>query len=257
MLVRFDDLENKMRALEALDDARFMPGVFAVARVDGRSFTRLTKEIANFEAPFDLRFSDYMAATALHLCNCGFQTIYAYTQSDEISLLFRAEDETFQRKLRKWNSILASEAGAVFSIRLGMPAAFDCRIIPLPNEKSVVEYFSWRQEDAWRNALNAHCYWLLRRQGASIAAATDRLRGASVRTKHELLMQGGINFGSLPGWQKRGVGVYRRPELRSGFNPITAQSVQTTRQAFHVDRELPGKADYEAFVMARLQETCA
>lgn len=33
MLVRFDDLENKMRALEALDDARFMPGVFVVARV--------------------------------------------------------------------------------------------------------------------------------------------------------------------------------------------------------------------------------
>ena len=30
-----------------------LPGVYMVARLDGRSFTRLTKEAHQFEAPFD------------------------------------------------------------------------------------------------------------------------------------------------------------------------------------------------------------
>ena len=34
-----------------------------VARIDGRSFTRLTKEVHNFEAPFDAKFRDLMVET--------------------------------------------------------------------------------------------------------------------------------------------------------------------------------------------------
>ena len=86
-------------------------------------------------------------------------------------------------------------------------AAFDCRISQLPNLELVVDYFRWRREDAHRNALNAHGYWLLRKQGAGVGAATDRLKGMSVAQKNELLFrEGGVNF-NLPAWQRRGVGV--------------------------------------------------
>ena len=44
---------------------------------------------------------------------CGFRVIYAYTESDEISLLFAPEETTFGKKVRKYNSILAGEASAV------------------------------------------------------------------------------------------------------------------------------------------------
>ncbi|MBV8811351.1 MAG: hypothetical protein JO033_21995, partial [Acidobacteriaceae bacterium] len=64
--------------------------------------------------------------------NCGFRSLYAYTQSDEISVLFHPEITTFDRKVRKYNSVLAGEASAKFSLLLGGHACFDCRISELP-----------------------------------------------------------------------------------------------------------------------------
>src|SRR5262245_55690687 len=110
--MKFDELNEKMRIFETAHDHCVLPGVYMVARIDGRNFTRLTKEVHQFEAPYDSRFRDLMCETTAHLMNCGFQTIYGYTQSDEISLLFHRDISTFDRKVRKFNSILAAEASA-------------------------------------------------------------------------------------------------------------------------------------------------
>ena len=169
-----------MRAFETNSDLAVLPGIRMVARVDGRGFTRLTKELHSFEAPFDVRFRDFMIAATKHLMQCGLGFEYGYTQSDEISLLFVRGEGSFGRKLRKLNSVLAGEASAAFTHALGSPASFDCRISQLPRDEDVVDYFRWRQEDAARNALSGHCYWLLRRQGLSQREATARLDGASV-----------------------------------------------------------------------------
>ena len=59
---------------------------------------------------------------------CGFNMLYGFTESDEISLLFSPDENSFGRKLRKLISILAGEASAKFSLRLGDMACFDCRI---------------------------------------------------------------------------------------------------------------------------------
>src|SRR5581483_7379340 len=199
--MRFDDLDLKMRVFETAHDLCVLPGLYMVARLDGRSFTRLTKEVHQFEAPFDPRFRDLMVETAEHLMSgCGFNVVYGYTESDEISLLFALEENSFGRKVRKLISILADEGSARFSLLLGALASFDCRISQLPSVELVVDYFRWRNEDAHRNALNAHCYWLLRKQGQSIGDATAALRGMSVASKNELLFQNGINFNDLPLW---------------------------------------------------------
>ena len=126
--MKFDELDRKMRVFETAHDICVLPGIFMVARVDRRSFTRLAKEVHRFEAPFDARMRDMMAETTAHLMNCGFNVVFGYTQSDEISLLFHPEVGAFDRKLRKYNSILAGEASAKFSLLLGDLAAFDCRI---------------------------------------------------------------------------------------------------------------------------------
>ena len=57
-----------------------------------------------------------MIETVTHLMNCGFKIIYGFTESDEISLLFNLEETTFSRKIRKYNSVLAGEASAKFSL---------------------------------------------------------------------------------------------------------------------------------------------
>src|ERR1700676_3479767 len=196
--MKFDDLDQKMRVLETAHDLCVLPGLYMVARLDGRSFTRLTKEVHHFEAPFDPRFRDLMVGTVEHLMSgSGFSMVYGYTESDEISLLFGPGENSFGRKLRKLISVLAGEASAKFSLLLGALASFDCRISQLPSLELVVDYFRWRSEDAHRNALNAHCNCLLRKQGESVGEATATLKGMSVAHKNELLFRRGVNFNDL------------------------------------------------------------
>jgi tRNA(His) guanylyltransferase len=251
--MKFDDLDAKMRVFETANDFCVLPGIYMVARLDGRSFTRLTKEVQKFQAPFDVRFRDLMAETAEHLMTC-FNIVFAYTEGDEISLLFALEEDSFGRKLRKLVSILAGEASAKFSLLLGAVAVFDCRICQLPSVELVVDYFRWRNEDAHRNALNAHCYWLLRKQGQDVGEATAALKGLSVADKNELLFRNGVNFNEIPLWQRRGIGLYSEEYDRPAENPITGEKVVARRKRIRRDVELPMKDEYSAFLRKLVAE---
>lgn len=250
--MNFDELDKKMRIYEQSIDQCILPDMYLVARLDGRSFSRLTKEVCNFEAPFDVRFRDMMVNTVKQLMDCGFRVVYGFTESDEISLLFHKEEATFGRKVRKFNSILAGQASAAFSLQLGQVIAMDCRMVPLPSIEKVKDYFLWRQEDAHRNALNAHCYWMLRKEGMGAQEATAQLDGKSISYKNELLFSRGINFDKLPAWQKRGIGVFWADVEKVGFNPITKQEVLTTRRELTVEYDLPLGQQYGDMVASFL-----
>ncbi len=247
--MKFDDLDQKMRIFETAHDQCVLPGIYMVARLDGRSSTRLTKEVHKFESPFDLRFRDLMVETAEYLMtDCGFNVVYGYTESDEISLLLALGEASFGRKVRKLVSILAGEGSAKFSLLLGAIASFDCRISQLPSVDLVVDYFRWRNEDAHRNALNAHCYWLLRKQDKGVAQVTGTLKGMSVAQKNELMFQNGANFNDIPLWQKRGIGLYWEEYDRAAENPVTGEKTVARRRRVHRDLELPMKDDYSDFL---------
>ena len=246
--MKFDDLDLKMRIYETAPDRCVVPNMYMVARLDGRNFTRLTKETYAFEAPFDDKFRDLMIDTLKHLMNCGFKVIYGYTESDEISLLFDLNENAFGRKHRKYTSILAGEASAKFSSLLGGMGVFDCRIAELPNAELVMDYFRWRNEDAYRNALNAHCYWRLRQEQLNSTQATRRLEKLSVAQKNELLFQYGINFNDLPNWQKRGIGAYWKRYSKEGQNPVLGQSARVERSALYIDLDLPMRENYSQMV---------
>ncbi|SKA31499.1 tRNA(His) 5'-end guanylyltransferase [Chitinophaga eiseniae] len=250
--MKFEELDKKIRIYESANDMVVLPGMYIVARVDGRGFTRLTKEIHPFEAPFDERFRDYMTETVKHLMNTGFNIVYGYTQSDEISLLFHPDETAFSRKHRKYISILAGEASARFSMLLGSVATFDCRLSELPNKQLVSDYFRWRHEDAHRNSLSAHCYWRLRKEGLSVKAATEKIERLSNADKNELLFRYNINFNDLPSWQKRGIGVYWREVEKKGLNPVQERVVTTKRRILHTEYELPMKDEYNDFVLQRI-----
>jgi len=246
--MKFDDLDIKMRVYETSHDRCILPEMYIVARIDGRGFTRLTKEVHQFEAPFDEKFRDLMVETVKHLMNCGFNVIYGYTESDEISLLFHPNENLFGRKTRKYISILAGEASAKFSCLLGSAAAFDCRLSELPNKKLIEDYFRWRNEDAHRNALNAHCYWRLRHDNFTVSEATAKIEGMSVAAKNELLFQYGINFNNVPAWQKRGIGLYWKDVKKEGFNPKTNEHVWVDKRVLYTDLELPMREGYNKFI---------
>ncbi len=247
--MRFDDFDKQMRVYEESLDQYILPDMYIVVRLDGRSFTKLTKEICKFEAPFDIKFRDLMVDTVKSVMECGFRIIYGYTESDEISLLFHPDDNTFGRKVRKINTTLAGEASAAFSLALGRVATFDSRVIPLPNKEKVADYFIWRQEDSHRNSLNAHCYWALRKDGANQNEATLELEGKDVPFKNELLFKKGINYNDLPSWQKRGIGVYYKDVKKEGYNPISNETVMTDRRELIADYEIPLGDEYRRFIL--------
>lgn len=246
--MKFDDLDSTMRVFETGHDHCVLPGIYIVARLDGRNFTRLTKEEHDFEAPFDERFRDAMAQTVEHLMDCGFRVIYGYTESDEISLLFDRHEKAFGRKTRKLNSVLAGEASAKFSLLLGGIGCFDCRISQLPTASNVVDYFRWRNEDAHRNALNAHCYWSLRKEGQDANQATKALLKLSIGEKNKLLFQRGVNFDDLPSWQRRGIGIVWEQYEKEAVNEKTGQPVTATRRRLKWILDLPMRDEYSDFI---------
>lgn len=231
-----DVFDKQMRAMEYFHTLRLLPGAWVIIRVDGRGFSRVTA--TRFQKPFDPAFRDLMVQTAQALMQ-DLHGIYAYTESDEISVLFPPTWDRFDRRLEKVVSISAAVASAAFTRIYGDPVQFDSRLWLGAKDESVVDYFRWRQADAARGALNGWCYWTLRQSGASIEAATTALQGASVADKNELLFRHGINFNNLPRWQRRGTGVYWEAYTKEGYNPKLRQKTLATRRRLKVDQDLP------------------
>jgi tRNA(His) guanylyltransferase len=240
-----DRFEAYMRRFEYFHDLRLLPETWTVIRVDGRGFSRLTT--AAFDKPFDARFHDLMVGVATTLLE-ELGGIYAYTESDEISVLFPRNWDLFDRELEKLVSVSAALASAAFTHAHGASAHFDSRVWLGPDAAHVVDYFKWRMADCARCALNGWSYWTLREEGQSARAATRTLDGLSTSAKHELLFARGVNFAELPTWQRRGTGLYWESYEKEGYNPVTKETVTAMRRRVKIDRDLPMGEGYEALI---------
>ena len=252
----FVHFDKMMRVYEESLDQKIIPGVYMIVRLDGRCFHQLTDKY--FKKPFDEVFAEFMKATTIHLMEeSGFKCTYGYIQSDEISLLIDFNSELFNRKVRKFDSILAGEASAKFSMLMkslfenfNETAVFDARVIPIPNEETLWDYFLWRQEDCHRNALNSWCYHTLLAKGASKKEANDALLKRSLSDKNELLFQNGINYNDVPNWQKRGIGLYYKTKnFYKEKDNKSKGKVMYMRDILKVDLNLPyDRANYIRFL---------
>ncbi len=251
-----DPLGERMRAFERACDPVALPDTWLLVRLDGRGFTRLTKELHDFEKPFDLRFRAMMIETAGALMQDGM-AVMALTHSDEITLVLAPESQVFGRRLGKLSTVMAGAASATFSLALGGPGTFDARVSQLPTLEHVLDYIDWRQSDAHRNALSGHCYWALRREGQAARQATSALEGASVADKNELLFQRGINVDQLPSWQKRGVALVWSQVVIEGTDPRTGETVETTRRRLTTKLELPYGAQMREWAVTQLRPESA
>jgi tRNA(His) guanylyltransferase len=240
-----DEFESRQRAREYFHGLSVLPGAWTVVRVDGRGFSRFTE--TRFDKPFDPRFSELMVEAAQTLLT-ELGGRYAYAESDEISVLLDPGFDLFGRAVEKLVSISAGVATAAFTHAAGEPAHFDARLWVGVGVGDVVDYFSWRQADAARCALNGWCYWTLRKNGQSGSQATRELHKASTADKNEMLLSHGINVNELPAWQRRGIGLWWEAYERPGYDPVRGVEVTANRRRVKVDRELPMKDEYQRFV---------
>ena len=249
--MNFKIFDHKMRVFETSSDHCVPQGSYMVARLDGRGFTKLTNRM---DKPFSTVFNIRMCDTVKHLMGCGFNILYAYTQSDEISLLFHPSENSFNRKTRKFISILAGEASAVFTLSFGHPAVFDCRISALPDVGTAVDYFRWRQSDCLRNALNSMCYHALRNDGQSSRQATKTLKGVPVKEKKQLYTDiTGDCFREEKSWKRLGIGFSWKKVKSTGYNPISEQHVDTYSNRIIEDPFLPEGEEYSEYIAKLLE----
>jgi tRNA(His) 5'-end guanylyltransferase len=246
--VKFRKLDNIMRKYETASDQKIPPEFPVVLRLDGHAFHTLTNN-NNFKKPFDDRIRDYMVDTARHLVeHSPLKIRYAYTQSDEISLLIDPFETSFNRKIRKILSNTSAYASAKFTKVSGLMGAFDNRYMIYPTREVYITYFRWRQSDSERNSLNTWVHYTLINQGFTASQATRKAKNMKKGDKHDLLFKYDINYNDLPLWQKRGIGIYWEKYQKNGFNPKTGENVTVDRKRIKVDYELPTGEDYSVFL---------
>jgi tRNA(His) 5'-end guanylyltransferase len=219
-----DPLGDRMKLYEMAEAGRrLLPLLPAIARLDGRGFSRFTHGL---ERPYDRRMSDLMIETTRYLIHetvacCG------YTQSDEITLGWYcpdfAQDMFFGGRISKMLSTLAAEASVYFNHRLRdfLPAefatrlpTFDCRVWNVPNLEEGANAFLWRELDASKNSVS---------MAARHYYTHGELANRSSREMQELLFQKGVNWNDYPAFFKRGTYLQRRKLTRA----FTAEELET------------------------------
>ena len=155
-------LGDRMKEYESSSQLRLPRRMPVIIRLDGKAFHTWTKGL---DLPFDDTFIGMMAATAKFLVDNIQGAVFAYGQSDEISIMLRNYDSLntdpwYDNNIQKIVSVSASLATAKFNElaaqHLENPklAFFDSRVWVMPKEE-VVNYFIWRQQDATRNSIRA------------------------------------------------------------------------------------------------------
>jgi tRNA(His) 5'-end guanylyltransferase len=208
-----------------------------IIRLDGRSFHTLARDL-ELVKPYDENFYRVISEVCNDLFN-EFSPLFAYTFSDEISLLL--DNVPFDGRIEKIDSVIASFAASSFVIHYNTqfkkPPAFDSRIIPI-NDSDILHYFKWRQDESWRNCVNSHGISYLKSKYSN-SQANDKINGMSLSDVHELLFQNGINLNDVETYKKRGIGIYRKNKKVVGFNKKENKNQTSYRSYVYTDWELP------------------
>lgn len=225
-----------MTSRELYSDIRSIAPIFI--RLDGRAFHRLA-HILNLARPFDERFSEAMCTVCQQLLkDSGLCGTLAFTFSDEISVYLPTLP--FSGRVEKIDSVVASFAASALTISLELdePVAFDARIVQAGGDVTK-NYLIERQQEAWRNQMNAWCQQALINEGITPARAAEVLKGKTSPQLHEMMFARGINLAKTPAWQRRGIMVYRSAEERQGYDPMKEERVIVSRRVVTIDRDLP------------------
>ncbi|MDX3515898.1 tRNA(His) guanylyltransferase Thg1 family protein [Streptomyces caniscabiei] len=203
-------LGDRMKRYEAVQRAVLPRRTYTLLRVDGRAFHSYLR---GAQKPFDKTFMANMDTVAEALCAEITGSVFAYTQSDEISILITdfatvQTEPWFGGVVAKQLSVSAALATAVLNERRPGRALFDARVFTIADPVEVANYFLWRQRDAVRNSIS---------MAAQAHFSPARLHGVNGGGMQELLYtEAGVNWNDYPDGCKRGRVTVRR----TGERPV-------------------------------------
>ena len=104
------------------------------------------------------------------MAESGLNPDFAYTFSDEISLYLT--QLPFGGRVEKIDSVAASYAASSLTLAWALVTrlSFDARVVPA-TPAFAMEYMANRQDEAWRNHINAYCQQALIEEGMSATEA--------------------------------------------------------------------------------------
>lgn len=213
-----DELGNRMKEQYENRTRYFLPRrTFTILRLDGKAFHTYTRGL---KKPFDDGLSEDIDNAIIAMLPQIQGVVFAYTQSDEISILLTdfattQTDAWFDGNIQKMSSVAASIMTAEFNrlrilrhqcqvnesqkkleeiVGIGNVftqqyprslAYFDCRTFTIPDRTEVMNYFRWRQQDCVRNSVS---------MVAQSNFSHKELHGKSQSMMHEMLHQKGVNW---------------------------------------------------------------
>lgn len=205
-----DDLGDRMKG-NYEDRTRYaLPRrTYTIIRLDGKAFHTYTRDL---KKPFDLDLFKDIDAAIIGMLPEIQGAVFAYTQSDEISILLTdfAQPTTsawFDGLLQKMCSVSASIMTARFNLlRQGRYlyenmhngcaphfelcfgpslAYFDARVFTIPDRTEVMNYFIWRNQDCSRNSVS---------MVAQANFSHKELQGKSTKDMHDMMHDKGVNW---------------------------------------------------------------
>eukprot|EP00924_Labyrinthula_sp_SR-Ha-C_P009262 snap_masked-scaffold_2-processed-gene-18.41-mRNA-1 protein AED:0.03 eAED:0.03 QI:0/0/0/1/1/1/2/0/237 len=192
-------------------------------RIDGQSFHHFTKQ-QEYSKPNDIRGLNLFSKASEEVLSKYNDILVSYSQSDEVSFLFKKNTKLFNRRKSKILSTIVSIFTAAFvyhwkgffNTDLNSIPTFDGRIICYPNELLIQHYFSWRQVDCHVNNLYNTTFWsLVNKSGLSTEDAKKKLDGTFSKDKHEILFsEFGINYNEEPEIFKKGTTLIQRKNVQ-------------------------------------------
>lgn len=229
-------LDKRMKFYEQQEAKRLMPLLPACARLDGRGFHVFCR---NLQRPYDSRLSAMMQDVT-HWLVKETGAIIGYTQSDEITLIWYADNPKTQifcdGRIHKMVSLLASLTTACFNRLLNLPDAdgkyripekqkhtahFDCRVWNVPTLEEAANLLLWRELDATKNSIS---------MAARTIYSHKQLMGKHSGEMQEMLFAKGINWNDYPAFFKRGT-YFARRKFSSKFSPEEIEKLPLKHQA--------------------------
>ena len=105
------EMEKGNKKYESMNQITLMSDMPFIVRFDGRSFHTFTRGLAR---PYDERLSKSMQKATIDMMN-EFSGAVGYTQSGEISIIFRAEHLVFGGRRSKIESVMAAKLSVFFN----------------------------------------------------------------------------------------------------------------------------------------------